>query len=45
MELVIVERTFETTEEGQEVFSGDTSCFDLYQVSWARGTFSGSGGI
>lgn len=40
MELVIVERTFETTEEGQEVFSGDTSCFDLYQVKFLRSYIS-----
>lgn len=40
MALVIVERSFESTEEGKAVFEGDTSCFDLYEVKFVRSYLS-----
>ena len=40
MALVVVERSFETTEDGESVFDGDVSCFDLYQVKLVRSYLS-----
>lgn len=40
MELVIVERSFGSTAEGEAAFQGDTSCFDLYQVKFLRSYMS-----
>lgn len=40
MALVVVERSFETTEDGKALLDADASCLDLYKVKLVRSYMS-----